>query len=79
MRVSPIITEKIIEDNEFSLELALFLNDKGLIVKQLTLEMQAKRNSNKLLHPLYMEFYKIKGYGEEEIIEKPVEDPAYNS
>lgn len=60
MRISKFITDMIISDNIFCLELALHLNRNNVFIKQLSLEKQAERLSVRLLHPLCIEFYKKK-------------------
>ena len=58
MRISKFITDMIISDNIFCLELALHLNRNNVFIKQLSFEKQAERLSVRLLHPLCIEFYK---------------------
>ena len=70
MRISKLITQRIISDNIFCLELALHLNRNNVFIKQLSLEKQAERFSDRLLHPLCIEFYKDKGFEEEQIFNK---------
>jgi len=59
MQIAESIKEKILNDNLFSLKMSLFLSEKGLTTKQVTLERQAERNSDKLLHLYCIEFYKM--------------------
>lgn len=59
------ILEKILTDNDFSLELA-----KVFGIKQVSLEMLARRNSGKLTQYSAVEFYRKKGFSEKEIFEK---------
>lgn len=72
MRISKLITQRIISDNIFCLELALHLNKNNVFVKQLSLEKQAERHSDKLLHPFCIDFFKTKGFSENEIFENMV-------
>lgn len=71
MKLNEEIRKRIIDDAKFSLDLAyLISNVSGEILKQHTLESQARRNANILLLPSYIEAYKKLGYDDEEIIEK---------
>ena len=70
MRISKFITDMIISDNIFCLELALHLNRNNVFIKQLSLEKQAERLSDRLLHPLCIEFYKKKGFKDDQIFNK---------
>lgn len=53
------LRKRILEDNDFSLRLALYTGQK-----QATVERQVKRNSYRLLTPMYMRFYEENGYPE---------------
>ncbi|MBG0515343.1 hypothetical protein HZP84_03870 [Elizabethkingia anophelis] len=64
MQICAEIAEKILTDNIFSLEMCLYMSQKGIPIKQLTIEGQAKRRSDKLLHPICIDFYKSKGIEE---------------
>jgi hypothetical protein len=74
MKVSKIIIEKILNDNEFSIELAKRLGNQQQSVLGL-----ARRNSRNLTLWEAVMFYKEKGFTEEQIFEKdPIgttEDP----
>lgn len=63
-KVSKIIINKILNDNDFSLELAIRLGIQQQSVKGL-----AKRKSEKLTLYEAIIFYKEKGYTENEIFE----------
>lgn len=68
MKVSEKIREKILNENIFSLKVAMVLNTRQASVFDL-----AKRNSDKLtLHNL-VEFYKKEGFTEDEIFAHSVE------
>lgn len=68
MKVSKMILEKILTDNDFSLGLAGVFG-----IKQISLEMLARRNSGKLTQYAAIEFYKKNGFTEEEIFETETE------
>lgn len=75
MKVSKIIIEKILNDNEFSIELAKRLGNQQQSVLGL-----ARRNSRNLTLWEAVMFYKEKGFTEEQIFEKDLigtteEDP----
>lgn len=63
-KVSKIIRQKILEDNEFSNQLAIQLG-----IKQQSVIGLAKRNSDKLSFYQAIMFYKMRGYKENEIFE----------
>ena len=65
MKVSKIIIEKILSDNEFSIELAKRLGNQQQSVLGL-----ARRNSRNLTLWEAVMFYKEKGFTEEQILEK---------
>lgn len=61
-KVSEIIIEKILKDNNFSMELA-----KTLDIQQQSVLGLAKRNSNKLTLFIAVQFYKANGFAEKDI------------
>lgn len=61
-KVSKIIIDKILSENDFSIELA-----KRLDIQQQSVLGLAKRNSNKLTLFIAVKFYIEKGFTEEEI------------
>ena len=61
-KVSKIIIDKILNENNFSIELA-----KHLDIQQQSVLGLAKRNSNKLTLFVAVKFYIEKGFSEEEI------------
>ena len=61
-KVSELIIRKILEENNFSMELA-----KRLEIQQQSVLGLAKRNSNKLTLSVAVQFYKEKGFTEEDI------------
>ncbi len=65
MKVSNLIIEKILTDNQFSSELAIKLG-----IQQQSVLGLARRKSNKLLLYPAVLFYKEKGFDEKEIIEE---------
>ena len=65
MKVSKIIIEKILNDNEFSIELAKRLGNQQLSALGL-----ARRNSRNLTLWEAVMIYKEKGFTEEQIFEK---------
>lgn len=65
MEVSEVIIEKILKDNEFSMELA-----KRLDVQQQTVLGNARKNSRNLKLWEAVMFYKERGFTEEEIFKK---------
>lgn len=65
MKVSKLIRQKILKDNSFSIELA-----KVLQVQQQSVIALAKRNSNKLTLYAAIQFYKEKGFSDQEIFEE---------
>ena len=69
MQIANFIKEKILTDNVFSLKMSLYLSEKGLMTKQITLERQAERSSDKLLHPFCIEFYKQNQISDFQIID----------
>ncbi len=64
-KVSEQIRKRIIEDNQFSLDIASMLGILQVSVKHL-----ARRNSTKLTQYALVQFYKKQGYKESEIFEK---------
>lgn len=69
MKVSKEILTKILTDNDFSMELA-----KILKVQQQSVIGLARRNSDKLTLYQAILFYKEKGYTEENIFEKEIQN-----
>lgn len=65
MTISKKITDKILDDNIFSLEVAKILNRT-----QQAVVLMAKNKSEKLLHHFLVEFYKKEGFTEDEIFER---------
>jgi len=65
MKVSKIILDKILTDNEFSLGLAEIFK-----IKQISVELLARRNSGKLTQYQAVMYYKKKGFTEDQIFEK---------
>ena len=61
-KVSKIIIDKILKENDFSIGLA-----KVLDIQQQSVLGLAKRNSNKLTLFIAIKYYKEKGFTEEEI------------
>lgn len=71
MFLSQKLSNRILDDNIFSLKLALLISQKtSMPLKQHTLEHQVKRKSTKLLLPIYIEAYKELGINEDDIVEK---------
>lgn len=67
MRISKKIQEKILSDNEFSLDLA-----KSVKRSQPAIKAQATRLSRELLGWEHLEFYVKKGFGIDEIFDRPI-------
>lgn len=65
MKVSQLILDKILEDNDFSMELA-----KELGIQQQSVLGLARRNSEKLTLWKAIKFFQKKGFTEEQIFEK---------
>ena len=65
-KVSDFIVQKILKENNFSMELAKILD-----IQQQSVLGLAKRNSNKLTLYVAVQFYKDKGFSEDEIFLKP--------
>ena len=65
-KVSVLIVQKILNENNFSIELAKILD-----IQQQSVLGLAKRNSNKLTLFIAVQFYKEKGFTEEEIFLQP--------
>ncbi|WP_172919429.1 hypothetical protein [Capnocytophaga canis] len=65
MKLSKKIFNKVIEDNDFSLEMA-----KRLQITQWAVIQRAKRKSRTLMLPECIAFYKEQGFIEEDIFEK---------
>lgn len=63
-KISKAIIEKILNDNDFSLDVAKVLQIQQYSVKEL-----AKRNSDKLANYHVVELYKSKGFAVEDIFE----------
>lgn len=63
--VSNLIVQKILKENNFSMELAKILD-----IQQQSVLGLAKRNSNKLTLYIAVEFYKEKGFSVDEIFLK---------
>lgn len=61
-KVSDFIVQKILKENNFSMELAKILD-----IQQQSVLGLAKRNSNKLTLYVDVQFYKDKGFSEDEI------------
>lgn len=76
MRLSETIRKKILQDNDFSIDIA-----KRLKVRQQVVLLRASRNSQLLLLPLCIEVYKEYGYSEGEIfsLEEPPEQGENSS
>lgn len=71
MKLNENLRLRILNDSKFSLDLAVIITRKSEEpLKQITLEAQAKRESNILLLPNYIDAYKELGYSEEDIFEK---------
>lgn len=64
MKVSKAILNKILTDNDFSLGLANIFK-----IKQVSVELLARRKSGKLTQWAAVEYYKSQGFTEEEIFE----------
>lgn len=64
MKVSQLILDKILEDNDFSMELA-----KELGIQQQSVLGLARRNSERLTLWKAVKFYKKKGFSEGQIFE----------
>jgi len=71
MRVSNKIKKQIMEDNLFCLALAAVMN-----IQQRSLWLLVERDSDRLTLHACVEFYKSKGYTEDEIFEKETEKAA---
>ena len=65
-KVSVLILQKILNENNFSIELAKILD-----IQQQSVLGLAKRNSNKLTLFIAVQFYKEKGFTEDEIFLQP--------
>lgn len=65
MKISKIIIEKILNDNQFSLKIALLLD-----IQQVSVRALARSNSNKLGHAKLVEFYKSEGFSDIDIWEE---------
>lgn len=65
MKVSQLIIDKILTDNQFSLKGAAVLG-----IAQISFQQLARRNSTKLTLYNLVEFYKEEGFTEEQIFEK---------
>lgn len=63
MKISSKITDRILKDNQFSLQLSYRVGRK-----QASVEKSARRFSDVLLLPVYTEFYKENGYTEEDYL-----------
>lgn len=66
-KVSELIRNKILEDNDFSMKLAAELE-----IQQQSVLGLARRNSNKLTLYLAIEFYRKNGFSLEQIFNQPV-------
>ncbi len=64
MKVSKEIIERILTDNQFSLDVASVLG-----IQQASVFLLAKRHSDKLASYRLVKFYKEQGYNESEIFE----------
>lgn len=64
-KISKFLQNKILKDSDFSMELA-----KVLGIKQISVELSARRLSEKLTQVVAYEFYLSKGLTDEEIFEK---------
>lgn len=64
-KVSDFIVQKILKENNFSMELAKILD-----IQQQSVLGLAKRNSNKLTLYIAVKFYKDKGFSDDEIFLK---------
>lgn len=67
MKISKKICQKILNDNEFSLELA-----QELKKAQSTIKAQATRESKELIAWKNIEFYIKKGFDIDEIFDRPI-------
>ena len=65
MKISKKVIDKILQDNKFSLKMALLLD-----IQQTSVRALARSNSDKLGHAKLVEFYKEEGFSEEEIWNK---------
>lgn len=65
MKVSKAVIDKILKDNDFSIGLAEIFK-----IKQVSVELLARRNSGKLTQYAAVEYYKLKGFSLDEIFEK---------
>ncbi|MCK0201316.1 hypothetical protein [Ornithobacterium rhinotracheale] len=65
MKLKKVLKDRILNDNIFSLQLAMELN-----VRQEWVLKMAKKDSKTLLLPPSITFFKKNGYSEEEILEK---------
>jgi len=63
-KISEEVRNRIIDDNEFSLDVA-----KILCVQQYSVKALVKRNSGKLANYHAVEYYKSRGYSLEQIFE----------
>lgn len=64
MKISKEIKDKILYDNDFSMQAAMLMG-----ITQASFRNLARRNSTKLTLYSLVKFYKSKGYSEEEIFE----------
>lgn len=69
MKVSKEIREKILTDNDFSLDVAKLLG-----IQQYSAKVLAKRNSDKLAQYNCVEYYKESGFPLEDVFEKETEN-----
>lgn len=64
MKVSEVILEKILKDKKFSSDLATIFG-----IKQISVELLARRKSGKLTQYAAIEYYRSRGFTDEEIFE----------
>ena len=62
MKVSKIIIEKILKDKKFSSDLGQIFN-----IKQISVELLARRNSGKLTQYAAVQYYRSCGFTDDEI------------
>lgn len=65
MKVSKTILEKVLSDKKFSSDLGQIFN-----IKQISVELLARRNSGKLTQYAAVQYYRSCGFSDEEIFEK---------
>lgn len=65
MKISKKVIDEILQNNQFSLKIALILD-----IQQISVRALARNGSEKLAHAKLVEFYKKEGFKEEEIWQK---------